>query len=60
MVRKAGIAPVACVLTVMWFDRCERDDAILELRLVEGCGIDVCERRMDRGGEREKSTGDVP
>jgi hypothetical protein len=44
----------------MWFDRCDLDDAMLELRLVDGAGIDVCERRIDCGGEREKSTGDVP
>jgi hypothetical protein len=41
-------------------ERCERaDEATLELRLVadEGRGIEVWERRMERGGEREKSMG---
>ena len=39
--------------------RCERLEATLEL-LELGAGIDVCDPRSERGGEREKSTGDVP
>lgn len=60
IVRNAGTAPGACVLTVTWLERCDLDDAMLELRLVDGPGIDVCDRRIDLGGDREKSTGDVP
>jgi hypothetical protein len=60
MVRNVGTAPVACVFTVTWFERCDLDDAILELRLVDGPGIDVCDRRIERGGDREKSIGEVP
>lgn len=38
------------------------DDATLELRLADGdgMGIDVCDLRIDLGGDREKSTGETP
>ena len=64
IIKKLGTGGLpACELNASWLERCDRALAMLELRLADrGMGIDEewTDPFNDRGGEREKSTGEVP